>query len=230
MLQSLTQDYQLKLNAQGLIPAIAQAVGSGEVLMMAWMNEEAFQKTLATGQAHFWSRSRNTLWRKGATSGNILRVVSIHLDCDSDTLLLAVEAAGPACHTGAPSCFFTELASRPEARQDTLPAFKKPAGPGPDQLRPSSFSIEVLHKFLIERQENPQPGSYTHQLLTQGEDEILKKIGEEAIEIILAAKSQGDQRLIEELADITYHSLVLLVSRGLAPADILAELARRHAA
>jgi phosphoribosyl-ATP pyrophosphohydrolase len=220
MLQSLTSGYQLNLNDQGLIPAIVQAVEDGEVLMLAWMNQESFDKTIETGQAHFWSRSRQKLWLKGETSGNLMQVASISLDCDSDTVLLNVKAAGPACHTGARSCFFTPVAKTTEVQFA--------AKPGTSQLQPASFSLDTLYDILIDRQTHPRPGSYTQRLLSQGEDEILKKIGEEAVEIILAAKSQGDQRLIEEIADITYHSLVLLVSRGLAPGDILAELARRH--
>jgi phosphoribosyl-ATP pyrophosphohydrolase/phosphoribosyl-AMP cyclohydrolase len=220
MLQSLTSDYQLNFNDQGLIAAIAQSVEDGEVLMLAWMNQQAFDKTIETGQAHFWSRSRQKLWRKGETSGNLLQVTSISLDCDSDTVLLKVKADGPACHTGARSCFFTPVAN------STEPQFA--AQSETSQLQPASFSLDTLYDILIERQKHPRPGSYTQRLLLQGEDEILKKIGEEAVEIILAAKSQGDQRLIEEIADITYHSLVLLVSRGLSPGDILAELARRH--
>jgi phosphoribosyl-AMP cyclohydrolase / phosphoribosyl-ATP pyrophosphohydrolase len=228
MLHSLTTDYTLKLNDQGLIPAIVQAVDDGKVLMMAWMNQEAFNKTIETGQAHFWSRSRQKLWRKGETSGNFLQVASILLDCDSDTLLLQVDAAGPACHTGNRSCFFTPLAESVE-----VPSAVKPEAYRTSQSEtnkaPTGFNLGTLYDILIDRQKNPRPGSYTQQLLSQGEDEILKKIGEEAVEIILAAKGQGDQRLIEELADITYHSLVLLVSRDLTPGDILAELARRHA-
>jgi phosphoribosyl-ATP pyrophosphohydrolase/phosphoribosyl-AMP cyclohydrolase len=214
MLQTITPNIRLKFNDQGLIPAIAQSAVDGQVLMMAWMDQNALEKTIATGLAHFWSRSRQKYWQKGETSGNFLRVVSIHLDCDADTLLLRVEAAGPACHTGARSCFFTHLA----ATTAVSPS------------KTSSFSLDTLYDILIDRQKNPQPGSYTQQLLSQGEDEILKKMGEEAVEIILAAKAQGDQRLIEEIADFTYHSLVLLVSRGLAPSDIITELARRHAA
>ena len=189
--------------------------------MVAWMNQIAFDKTLATGQAHFWSRSRQELWRKGETSGNTLTVISIHLDCDSDTLLLKVSAAGPACHTGANSCFFTPLAKAAEGFS--------PAKSEQFIQSTGSFSLTTLYHILLDRQENPRPGSYTHQLLTQGEDEIVKKIGEEAVEIILAAKGQGNERLIEEVADLTYHTLVLLVSRGLSPSHILAELAQRHA-
>ena len=215
-----TAEYNLQFNAQGLLPAIVQDAGNGQVLMLAWMNQEAFDKTLETGQVHFWSRSRDELWRKGATSGNTMQVKSIHLDCDSDALLLSVEAAGPACHTGARSCFFTPIATQDASSPPESP-IGEPAG--------SDFSLDTLFRALLDRQQNPRPGSYTNQLLSQGEDEIVKKIGEEAVEIILAAKGQGDQRLIEEVSDLTYHTLVLLVSRGLKPDDIIAELARRHA-
>jgi phosphoribosyl-ATP pyrophosphohydrolase/phosphoribosyl-AMP cyclohydrolase len=219
MLQSNSSGIQLKFNQQGLIPAIVQDAGDGQVLMLAWMNRVAFEKTIETGQAYFWSRSRNELWRKGATSGNILQVSSILLDCDSDTLLLKVEAAGPACHTGARSCFYTQIA---DSARSSLGSAQ------PDQRSEADFSLEALYTTLRDRLDNPKPGSYTNQLLSQGEDEIVKKIGEEAVEIILAAKGQGDQRLIEEIADLTYHTLVLLVSRGLSPDDILTELFSRH--
>ena len=218
-MQTQLSDIHLRFNKKGLIPAIAQASSDGRVLMMAWMNQQAFDKTLETGQAHFWSRSRHKLWRKGETSGNTLQVRSIQLDCDSDVLLLEVEANGPACHTGARSCFFTTIAANSEPVSTSREHHEPGAG----------FTLESLYQTLLDRQRNPKPGSYTNQLLTQGEDEIVKKIGEEAVEIILAAKSQGNPRLIEEIADLTYHTLVLLVLRGLAPNDILAELARRHA-
>ena len=218
-MQTQLSDINLRFNRKGLIPAIAQASNDGRVLMMAWMNQQAFDKTLETGQAHFWSRSRQKLWRKGETSGNTLQVRSIQLDCDSDALLLEVEAAGPACHTGARSCFFTTIATHSE-----------PVSTSRENLEPEAgINLESLFQTLLDRQRNPKPGSYTNQLLNQGEDEIVKKIGEEAVEIILAAKGQGNPRLIEEIADLTYHTLVLLVLRGLAPNDILAELDRRHA-
>jgi phosphoribosyl-ATP pyrophosphohydrolase/phosphoribosyl-AMP cyclohydrolase len=219
MLHFKQSDFQLSLDEKGLIPAIVQEAGDGQVLMMAWMNQEAFDKTLETGQAHFWSRSRKALWRKGETSGNTLQVISIHLDCDSDTLLLKVKAAGPACHTGARSCFYTQIAGVPEVSLHEVQAGAQTQ---------STFSLETLYMTLKDRREYPKAGSYTNQLLTQGEDEIVKKIGEEAVEIILAAKSQGEQRLIEEVADLTYHTMVLLVSRGLSPDDILVELGKRH--
>jgi phosphoribosyl-ATP pyrophosphohydrolase/phosphoribosyl-AMP cyclohydrolase len=219
MLKSNPIEYQFKLDENGLIPAIAQDVRDGQVLMMAWMNREAFDKTLATGQAYFWSRSRQTLWRKGETSGNTMEVISIDLDCDSDVLLLKVKPAGPACHTGARSCFYTSIAGRSDAPPHT------------DQtdanLHPP-FSLQSLFTTIKDRQDHPKAGSYTNQLFSRGEDEIVKKIGEEAVEIILAAKGQGDQRLIEEIADLTYHTLVLLASRGLNPGDVLAELNDRH--
>lgn len=217
MLQFNRSDVQLKLDEKGLIPAIVQDAGDGQILMMAWMNQEAYEKTLQTGQAHFWSRSRQALWRKGETSGNTLEVISIQLDCDSDVLLLAVNAVGPACHTGARSCFYTQIAARQQARIEQ-----------PDSRAQPGFSLQTLYGLLKDRQDHPKAGSYTNQLLAQGEDEMVKKIGEEAVEIILAAKGQGDQRLIEEIADLAYHTLVLLVARGLSPDDILAVLERRH--
>lgn len=195
---------------ESLIPAVVQDVDSGQVLMVAYMNEEAYRLTLATGQAHFWSRSRQEMWRKGAGSGNLQQVVEIRLDCDEDAVLLKVRPAGPACHTGAESCFFRSVVA-PEAR---------PAAAG--------FSVRRLFDVICRRRDHPESGSYTSSLFEKGEDEIVKKVGEEAIEVILAAKGQGNQRLVEELSDLAYHVLVLLAQRGLSPGDIEAELARRR--
>ncbi len=191
---------QIKFDDNGLVPVVVQDAGTDRVLMVAWMNEEALQRTQETGQAHFWSRSRQELWRKGATSGNTMDVREILVDCDADTLLLRVDPAGPACHTGRESCFYRKL-------------------------QPSV--LETLFAIILDRQANPRPGSYTVRLLEAGEDEILKKVGEEAMEVILAAKGQGDRRLIAEIADLVYHLLVLLAARGLSLADVEDELAHR---
>ena len=202
----LTPDF-LKLT---LLPAVVQDAESGQVLMLAYMNEEAYRLTVETGQAHFWSRSRGELWRKGSSSGNTQQVIEIRLDCDEDSILLKVKPAGPACHTGAVSCFF-----RPVATLET--SLARPA-----------FSMQGLFEVICRRRDQPSASSYTTALFEKGEDEILKKVGEEAIEVILASKGQGKPRLVEELADLTYHALVLLAQQGLSPDDVVDELARRH--
>ena len=203
----------VKWDAQGLVPAIVQDAGTGQVLMLAYMSEESLQRTLETGETWFWSRSRGELWHKGATSGNTQRVVDMRYDCDADTLLLRVEPAGPACHTGQQSCFYRRLSDGNEVV----------APPASSQVLPH------LEAVIRDRKANPQPGSYTCQLLDAGLPHILKKVGEEAIEILIAAQSEGDERLISELADLTYHALVLLAARDLAWSDVEAELVRRFA-
>ncbi len=209
------EEIRIRFDEKGLVPAVVQDSVTGEVLMVAWMNEEALQLTRETGQAHFWSRSRQELWHKGATSGNTMQVRDMQVDCDADTLLLQVNPAGPACHTGNRSCFFQRVQG----------SFESPmggdAGGGGDVLH-------ALFATILERQADPRPGSYTAHLLETGEDEILKKVGEEAMEVILAAKGQGDARITAEVADLLYHLLVLLAFRRLDLADVEAELARRR--
>jgi phosphoribosyl-AMP cyclohydrolase / phosphoribosyl-ATP pyrophosphohydrolase len=195
-------------NDQGLVPAIAQDSRTGEVLMMAWMNAEAWQKTLATMEAHFWSRERKALWRKGETSGNTLRVTEVILDCDADTVLLRVIPAGPACHTGARTCFFTPVAGEP-------------------QNSPAHF-LRTLDGVIHERKSNPQAGSYTSGLFREGLPKIAQKVGEESTETIVAALGESDERVVSEAADLLYHTLVLLAARGLDLAAVEAELERRH--
>ncbi len=201
---------ELEFDDRGLLTAVVQDAASGEVLMVAWMNAESLRLTRETGDAWFWSRSRGELWRKGATSGSLMRVREILADCDGDTLLLIVDPAGPACHTGERTCFFTKLEGA-EGTQGTR-----------------MFSLRDLDSVILDRKANPKAGSYTASLFAAGEDEIVKKVGEEAVEIILAAKGQGDERLIAEAADLFYHTLVLFAARGLSLADVEAELERRH--
>ncbi len=205
----MRSDVALKYDSRGLIPAVLQDAENGQILMVAWMNEEALRLTQETGEAHFWSRSRQELWHKGATSGNVQRVREVWVDCDADVLLLKVDPAGPACHTGEQSCFYRRLWSTDETPMVT------------DDV------LDELFAVIQDRKANPSPDSYTAKLLAGG-DEILKKVGEEAMEVVLAGKGQSGQRLVEESADLVYHLLVLLASRDLTLADVRAELARRR--
>lgn len=201
----------MKFDEQGLIPAVVQHARSGEVLMLGYMNEQALQQTLATRQVTFWSRSRQALWTKGATSGNLLRLVEIRQDCDGDALLVQAEPAGPTCHTGEPSCFYRALDEAVLAQR----------------LPPSSILIE-LTDIINQRAATRPEGSYTAKLLNGGVDRIGKKIGEEAAEVIIAAKNAAPDELSWELADLLYHSLVLLVQQGVPLEAVWRELRRRH--
>lgn len=182
-----------------LIPAIVRDARSGAVLTLAYMNEESLAKTRETGQTWFWSRSRQELWHKGATSGNTQRVVHIAEDCDGDALVVTVEPNGPACHTGSTSCF---------AEVPALP-------------------LDRLMSVLRSRHTERPSGSYTTYLFNEGRDKILKKIGEEATEVVIAAKGQHRERLVSELADLVYHLSVLLVDEGIEWKDVHAELDAR---
>lgn len=192
-------------NEAGLVPVVVQDRDSGDVLMVAWSNAEALAETSRTGLAHFWSRSRQVLWRKGETSGNELRVVEARTDCDRDTLLFVVEPAGPACHTGARSCF----------------------GEGSPT---AAGMLSELERVVAERAQAPTADSYTARLLAKGPDQVLKKIGEEATEVVLAARAQSEERLVEESADLLYHLLVALRMRGVDLARVMDELRRRREA
>jgi phosphoribosyl-ATP pyrophosphohydrolase/phosphoribosyl-AMP cyclohydrolase len=193
----------LAFDADGLVPVVVQDRPSGDVLMVAWANAEALERTAQTGLAHFWSRSRRSLWRKGETSGNALRVVEARADCDRDTLLLVVEPEGPACHTGARTCF-----------GETSPT--------------AAGMLEELARVVAERAAAPPEESYTARLLSKGPDQVLKKIGEEATEVVLAGRGESDERLAEEVADLLYHLLVALRLRGLPLARVMDELRRRR--
>jgi len=204
---------ELKWDAQGLIPAVAQETETGEVLMVAWMDRDALAKTLETGLAHYWSRERRALWRKGETSGHSQHVDGVYADCDRDTLLVQVHQDGVACHTGARTCFFTRLAGLESP---------SPAGTGPALL-------EVVERVLQSRKVERPPGSYTAGLFERGEAQICRKIGEEATEVVTAALGgEGDGRVVSEVADLWFHSMVLLASRGIPLRRVFEELARRH--
>ncbi len=206
----------LTYGPDGLIPAIVQDAASGRVLMAAYMNREAVAKTVETGQAWYWSRSRRTLWRKGAQSGHTQRVREVRVDCDADTLLLTVEQQGPACHTGHRSCFFRDVEGQ-EPVSDPLDGSLTP----PDIL-------DGLFAVLKRRRAEMPSGSYTASLLRAGRATIGGKVLEEAEELTRAAVAETDQRVIEEGADLLYHTWLLLVERGLELRDIRKELERRR--
>jgi phosphoribosyl-ATP pyrophosphohydrolase/phosphoribosyl-AMP cyclohydrolase len=195
-------------DAQGLAPAIVQDAASGEVLMLAWMNRESLRQTLDTGLATFWSRSRGELWVKGATSGNTQAIRAVQLDCDRDAILLRVDPAGPACHTGERSCF---IAGEP----------LREAPPSPGQ------TLAALERVLQSRKEAPPEGSYTARLFA---DETLrhKKVGEEASELVIASLRGDRQEIVHEAADVLYHALVLLKAHGLGLADVAQVLRSRE--
>ena len=200
----------------GLVPAIVQDATDGRVLMLAWMDEEALNATLATGEVHFHSRSRKTLWRKGETSGNVLRLVSVAQDCDQDALLVTVDPEGPTCHRGTRSCF-------------------DPEGAPADRSTQGFAWLESLWSTIDERARTRPAGSYTAELLEGGVDRVGRKVMEEATEVLMAAKDDATgstparrSALAGECADLLYHLLVLLAERDVRPSNVVAELRRRH--
>jgi len=206
---------ELVWDAQGLIPAVVQETETGQVLMVAWMSRESLEATRRTGLSHFWSRSRQSLWRKGETSGHAQHVDGIYADCDRDTLLVQVHQDGVACHTGARSCFFSRL--------DGLAGDPGAASAGPAML-------EILERVIESRKVDPPAGSYVAGLLQKGQPQICRKIGEEAAEVMTAALGgEGDARVVSEVADLWFHTMVLLSARGIPLRRVLAELAARHA-
>ena len=198
----------VKFDEKGLVPVVTQDAHTNAVLMLAYMNEEALRATLDTGYMTYFSRSRQKLWKKGETSGHVQRLVSLAYDCDGDALLARVEQTGPACHTGSYSCFFGEL--------------RKGEG------NASSGILEELYGVILDRKVNPKEGSYTNYLFEKGIDKTLKKVGEEATEVVIAAKNPDPGELRYEAADLLYHLLVLLCQRDMAPAEIFEELASRR--
>ncbi len=199
----------MKYDAQGLIAAVVQHARSGEVLMLGYMNEAAYQQTQTTGLVTFWSRSRNKLWQKGETSGNILRLVEIREDCDGDGLLILAEPAGPTCHTGAWSCFGQPNEGKAAAAV------------------PASAIVARLQDLIAQRHAEQTEGSYTVKLLNSGVDRIAKKVGEEATEVVIGAMKGDRDELRYELADLMYHTLVLLEQQGLNIEDVWKELDAR---
>jgi phosphoribosyl-ATP pyrophosphohydrolase/phosphoribosyl-AMP cyclohydrolase len=204
---------EIRWGADGLAPVVVADATDGAVLTLAYANREALERTLASGSTWLWSRSRNELWNKGATSGNTQRVVSVSVDCDADALLYRVVPNGPACHTGAPSCFATTVALDGAATEPSGEAFAR--------------SVGALARTVEARKAHPPEGSYTAKLFAGGVDRIAKKIGEEATEVVIAAKNDDRTELVWETADLLYHVLVLLAERGVSLDDVGAELSRR---
>ena len=198
---------ELKFDANGLIPAVVQDYFSKQVLTVAYMNRESLEISMKEGRTCFFSRPRQQLWRKGETSGNTQEIVTIRADCDGDALVVEVIKKGPACHTGSESCFFNPI-YQSEAHQD--------------------FSLEALYGLLKGRKTQPKEGSYTTYLFQKGMDKILKKVGEECTEVIVAGKGGDREETIFEIADLAYHVMVLMVEMGIEPKDIFAQLESRH--
>lgn len=203
----MTEIDQLKFDEKGLIPAVIVEAGTHRLLMVAYMNRESLKISVETGKTCFWSRSRQELWTKGETSGNYQHIVSITADCDMDTLKVVVEKDGPACHTGAETCFFNPVYQSEEK---------------------SDFTLDALMELIRGRKTNPQEGSYTTYLFQKGLDKILKKIGEESTEVIIAAKDNDPKETIYEISDLVYHVMVMMIQQGISLEDIRRELASRH--
>jgi phosphoribosyl-ATP pyrophosphohydrolase/phosphoribosyl-AMP cyclohydrolase len=201
---------ELKLNSDGMIPVIAQDYLTNEVLMLAYMNEEAFEKTLQCGKMTYYSRSRQELWTKGMTSGHFQYVKSLTADCDNDTLLAKVSQIGAACHTGSPTCFFNEIVKKDYIRRNPLLVF------------------EEVYDTIMDRKMHPKEGSYTNYLFDKGIDKILKKVGEEATEIVIAAKNPDKEEIKYEISDFLYHVMVLMAEKDVTWEDITRELAHRE--
>ena len=198
---------ELKFDEKGLIPAVVQDHYTKEVLTLAYMNTESLAVTIDERRTCFWSRSRRELWRKGESSGNVQRVVSITADCDCDALVVEVVKDGPACHTGAESCFFRELYLSDELKR---------------------FSYEGLYRLIAGRKTSPKEGSYTTYLFEKGLDKILKKVGEECTEVIIAGRKEDREETVYEIADLCYHVMVLMVQMGITVEDVTRELEKRH--
>ena len=209
LLKSRLEWSDFKTNKDGMVPVIVQDYKTNEVLQLAYMNEEAFKETLASGKMTYWSRSRNELWKKGETSGHYQYVKELKADCDKDTILAKVSQVGAACHTGKRSCFFEEIAKKNYDEVNTQKV------------------LEDVYGVIADRKVNPKEGSYTNYLFDKGIDKILKKVGEEATEIVIAAKNPEAEEIKYEIADFLYHVMVLMVERGVTWEDIIKELANR---
>ena len=204
----------LKFDAAGLIPAVVQNIETNEILMVAYMNADTIKQTIETGRATFWSRSRQEVWVKGDTSGNYMYVKEIRVDCDCDCLVVLANPAGPACHTGNRTCFFRKL------EDGKLVEDNKEA------VRSDIFAREQA--VVVDRKAHPEEGSYTNYLFDKGEDKILKKVGEEAAEVVIAGKNRDKDEISYEVADLMYHLTVMLVDNGMTWEDIYEEMERRR--
>lgn len=203
----MTKIEDLKFDANGLIPAVVQDYYTKAVLTVAYMNQESLKISMEEGKTCFWSRSRQELWRKGETSGNYQHIVTIKSDCDNDALVVEVVKDGPACHLGTDSCFENYLYISPEIKE---------------------FSLDSLYKLIKGRKTDKKEGSYTTYLFEKGIDKILKKVGEECTEVVIAGKGADKEETIFEIADLTYHVMVLMVEMGISLNEIKDELAKRH--
>jgi len=197
---------KIRFDDKGLVPAVVQEINTNKVLMLAYMNEESIKKTLDERVAYYYSRSREKLWKKGETSGNIQKVMGFYYDCDGDTILLKVEQVGVACHTGAYSCFYNKVLEEQN----------------------NSNIINDLYTVIGDRRDNPKEGSYTGYLFQKGLDKVLKKVGEEASEVIIGAKNNNKEELVYEISDLIYHLLVLMVMKDIEVEDINQELRGRR--
>ncbi|MEO8636335.1 MAG: bifunctional phosphoribosyl-AMP cyclohydrolase/phosphoribosyl-ATP diphosphatase HisIE [Gemmatimonadales bacterium] len=204
---------KVRFGPDGLVPVVAQDRRNGNLLMVAWADCEALRRTRATGLAHYWSRSRKALWQKGESSGHSQRVAEIRLDCDADTVLYRVDQTGPACHTGEPTCFFTTV--QPDGTTATLPD-------------PGGHLLTRLASTIARRAVEGTPDSYTVDLLGQGLAKVSQKVGEEAVEVVVAAHAEDEARLAAESADLLFHLLVLLQARGVPFEDVLRTLESRE--
>ncbi len=205
---------ELKFDGNGLIPAVVQNIETREVLMVAYMNAQTLKMTMDSGRATFWSRSRGEIWEKGATSGNYMFVKEIRVDCDGDCLVILAEPAGAACHTGNRSCFYRRVDNGALAEDKDIKSLS-------DILRREQAVI-------IDRKSNPEEGSYTNYLFDKGEDKILKKVGEEAAEVVIAGKNRDKSEIKYETADLLYHLSVMLVDNGMTWEDVFEEMERRR--
>ncbi len=208
-----TANFEFKFNDEGLLPAVIQDWLDGTVLMLGYMNQEAIGKTLATKSVHFWSRSRKRLWEKGESSGNKLLVKELFVDCDRDTILVKAQPIGPTCHTGERACFFSKLDHHGVTNEKSSEAF--------------GGIFEGILRTIRDRQVNPQPGSYTTKLFEGGHDKILKKVAEEAGEVLIAAKGGKKEEIVYEVADLFFHTLMVLGYHDIALQDIYQELGKR---
>lgn len=221
------EEIDFKYNEQGLMPAIVQDYQTKDVLMVAYVNEESLNLSLEKGETVFYTRSRQELWHKGETSGNTQEIKEIYYDCDQDTILFMVDPAGPACHTGKNSCFYRKIAEETEAKAAKMMEMQQEAQNIETDFETKNV-VDFLYDLILRRREEMPEDSYTTYLFEEGIDKILKKVGEESAEVIIASKNDPDQELVYETADLVYHMLVLLAARGIEPDQIREELKKRH--